>query len=113
MFSVSGYLFYWHVYHPRKISNKLAAISKKIDTRQYDAAHRELPEILSLELRPAQHARARELMAKAVLAVAGNLEKTQGVQAARNHIIAHLKEYGAGREADVLWERLEPEYSAS
>ena len=82
-------------------------MEEQIDAEDYKSAQRNLERLLTSDMGPEQTLQARELLAQTVLAITQKMESYKTVAEAKDFLVAHLKDYGAGREAEELWDRLD------
>jgi tetratricopeptide (TPR) repeat protein len=100
-------LFYRHAYYPWKINRNLESIAGQIAVGKFEPARDTLQRLLTKGLPPESRGRARELLAQTVLAIVQNLYEAGKLPEAEQYLVAYLKEYGGGKEADALWDRLD------
>jgi pSer/pThr/pTyr-binding forkhead associated (FHA) protein len=104
---IGSYLFYWRAYRPWKTEQELDSVAQQIAAEDYGSARDSLERLLLSEMGPDQSRQARELLAQTILAITQEMERTETVAAVKEFLAAHLKDYGAGREAEVLWDRMD------
>jgi len=104
---VGSYLFYRHAYYPWKINRNLASIAEQIAATEYETAHETLKRLLTEDLPPESGRKAKELLAQSTLAIVQKLAEAGNSSEIRQFLVAYLKEYGSGKEADILWEQLD------
>ena len=104
---VASFLFYRHAYYPWKINRSLESIAGQIAAAKYQTARNTLQGLLTKAMPPESRRRARELLAQTVLAIVQKLAESGKLPEAEQYLVAYLKEYGGGQEADTLWERLD------
>jgi pSer/pThr/pTyr-binding forkhead associated (FHA) protein len=102
-----SFLLYRHAYYPWKINRNLKSIAGQIAAGKYQPAQDALRRLLTKGVSPDSRRRARELLAQTALAIVQNLAEAGKLPEAEQYLIAYLKEYGGGKEADTLWERLD------
>ena len=107
LLTLGGYFFYLHAYAPWKIQQTLLSVSKQIDSGNYMPAQNMLKRLLETNLSPEDTHEARELMAQTVLAVTRQKAENESVENAKTYLMAYLAEYGAGKESEMLWDRLD------
>ena len=104
---VGSYLFYRHAYYPWKINRNLASIAEQIAATDYETAHETLKRLLTEDLPQESGRKAKELLAQSALAIVKKLAEAGNSSEVRQFLVAYLKEYGSGKEADILWEQLD------
>ncbi|MCP4626772.1 MAG: FHA domain-containing protein [bacterium] len=104
---VGSYLFYRHAYYPWEINRNLESIAEQIAANEYQTAQETLKRLLAEDLPPQSGRKAKELLAQSALAIVQKLAQKGNLTEARQFLVAHLKEYGSGKEADMLWEQLD------
>jgi len=104
---VGSFLFYRHAYYPWKINRSLESIAGQIAAGQYQTAQDTLQRLLAKGVPPDSRRRARELLAQTALAIVQELAEAGKLPEAEQYLVAYLKEYGGGKEADQLWELLD------
>jgi len=104
---VGSFLFYRHAYYPWKINRSLESIAGQIAAGQYHTAQDTLQRLLAKGVPPDSRRRARELLAQTALAIVQELAEAGKLPEAEQYLVAYLKEYGGGKEADQLWELLD------
>jgi pSer/pThr/pTyr-binding forkhead associated (FHA) protein len=101
------YAFYGQAYKPWKIRRTINFISQQIISGDYQPAKNRLIDLLKTDLTPEQTHETMELLSEATVAIANNMAEDGGLTEAKNYLMQHLLEYGAGDEAGVLWDRLD------
>jgi pSer/pThr/pTyr-binding forkhead associated (FHA) protein len=104
---VGSFIFYRHAYYPWKTNRNLESIAEKIAAAKYQTAQDTLKRLLTRNLTLDSGRKAKELLAQTALAIAQQRAETGKLPEAQQYLIAHLKEYGSGKEADILWEHLD------
>jgi len=104
---VGSFLFYRHAYYPWKINRSLESIAGQIAAGKYQTAQDTLQRLLTKGVPPDSRRRARELLAQTALAIVQELAEAGKLPEAEQYLVAYLKEYGGGKEADTLWEHLD------
>lgn len=107
LLTLGSYMLYTHAYTPWKISRTLLAASNQIDAGKYVLAQNILKPLLKKNLSPEDSQEARALLAQAVLAITRQKSEKESIEKAKKYLMAHLAEYGAGKESKILWERLD------
>lgn len=102
-----SYLFYWRAYRPWRNRQELKSIGEQIAAEDYESAQQHLKSLLASDIEPDQSQQARELLAKAVLAITQKMETNHSLAEVKEYLASYLKDYGFGREADFLWDRLD------
>ena len=103
----SIYFGYFQAYTPLRIKWSLNSVSKQIKSGKNLAAQNTLKHLLDLNLPPEQANRALELFAQSALAVTQLKAKSESLESAMEYLKGYLAEYGAGKEAEMLWDRLD------
>jgi pSer/pThr/pTyr-binding forkhead associated (FHA) protein len=104
---VGSYLFYRYAYFPWKINRNLESIAEQIAATEYQTAQETLKRLLTEDLPPDSGRKAKELLAQSALAIVQKLAEAGNLSEVRQFLVAYLKEYGSGKEADILWEQLD------
>jgi pSer/pThr/pTyr-binding forkhead associated (FHA) protein len=104
---VASFIFYRHVYHPWRSNRNLTAIAEQVAAGDYQKTQDTLKQLLTKGLTPESGRKAKELLSQTVLAIAQQQAEAGKLPEAQQYLIAHLKEYGSGKEADILWEHLD------
>ncbi len=104
---VASFIFYRHAYHPWKINRNLESIADQVAAGDYQTAQDTLKRLLSKGLTPASGRKAKGLLSQTVLASVQQMAEAGKLPEAQHYLIAHLKEYGGGSEAEILWEHLD------
>ena len=107
IFIFSGYLLYVHAYTPWKTHQKLAAIAKQIEMGDYQPAADALKQLLLSNISSEDAQTARDLLAQITLAVTRQKAEKGNVEEAKAFLKKYLAEYGHGKEAEALWDRLD------
>ena len=102
-----GYLSYFQAYTPLKVNWALSAVSKQIKLGKYQSAQNSLKHLLDLNLSPEHRDQAKGLLTESTLALIQQMAQTDDLQAVIEYLKNYLAEHGAGRESDVLWDRLD------
>ena len=104
---IGSYLFYWRAYRPWRTGQELNSVAQQIAAEDYGSARHSLERLLVSDMGPDQSQQARELLAQTVLAITQEMETTKTVAEVKEFLAAHLKDYGSGREAEALWDRMD------
>jgi pSer/pThr/pTyr-binding forkhead associated (FHA) protein len=107
LLTLGGYFVYLHAYAPWKTNQTLQSVAKQIDTEKYVSAQKTLKRLLATNLSPDDAQEARELLAQTTLAITRQKAKSESVEKAKKYLMAYLAEYGAGKESQMLWDRLD------
>ena len=102
-----GYFGYFQAYTPLKVKWALSAVSKQIKLGKYLSAQNSLKHLLDLDLSPEHRDLAKELLAESTLAITQQKAQNEGLNAVMEYLKNYLAEYGAGKESEVLWDRLD------
>ena len=103
----SGYLLYVHVYTPWKAQQKLAALANQIEIGDYLPARETLKQLLLTDLSTENAQTAKEMLAKITLAITQQKAEKGDITEAKSFLKNYLAEYGHGKEAEALWDRLD------
>jgi pSer/pThr/pTyr-binding forkhead associated (FHA) protein len=107
LFLIAGYIGYFQAYTPLRIKWALTSVSKQIETGKHQTAQNTLKNLLALNLSQERTNQAMEMLVDSVLAVAQQKAQYEDLLAAMTYLKTFLAEYGANKEADVLWDRLD------
>jgi tetratricopeptide (TPR) repeat protein len=107
IFIFSGYLLYVHAYAPWKTHQKLAAIAKQIEMGDYLPSTDALKQLLLSNISSEDAQTARDMLAQITLAVTRQKAEKGNVEEAKAFLKKYLAEYGHGKEAEALWDRLD------
>jgi pSer/pThr/pTyr-binding forkhead associated (FHA) protein len=102
-----GYFGYFEAYTPLKVKWALSAVSKQIKLGKYLPAQNSLRHLLDLDLSPEHRDLAKELLADSTLAITQQKAQSEDLKTVMEYIKNYLAEYGAGKESEVLWDRLD------
>jgi pSer/pThr/pTyr-binding forkhead associated (FHA) protein len=103
----ASYFGYFQAYTPLKIEWALKSVAKQINAENYDSAQNALEKLLVSDL-PAKYAhQVREHLAETALAITDQKAKNEDLESVIAYLKSYLSEYGAGKEAEVLWDRLD------
>ena len=103
----TAYYGYFQAYTPLKVKWALKSVSKQIKAEKYLSAQNTLRHLLDLDLPVEQTHRAMELFAQAALAITEQKIHQENLESAMDYLKSYLAEYGAGKEAEILWDRLD------
>ena len=107
LFIFTAYYGYFQAYTPLKVKWALKSVSKQIKAEKYLSAQNTLKHLLDLDLPAEQTHQAMELFAETALAITENKAAEESLESAMGYLKSYLSEYGAGKEADILWDRLD------
>lgn len=107
LLTLGGYVAYWQAYRPWQNTRTINAVSVQIVAGNYDSAQDSLKQLLASDLQPEQIRRAKELLSQAAFGHSRRLENRGKLEEAKAYLIAYLKDFGSGAEADILWDRLD------
>ena len=107
IFIFTGYLLYVHAYTPWKTQQKLAEVAKRIELGDYLPAGDALKQLLLSDISSENAQIAREMLAQITLAITGQKAEKGNVDEAKAFLKKYLAEYGHGKEAAALWDRLD------
>jgi pSer/pThr/pTyr-binding forkhead associated (FHA) protein len=102
-----GYFGYFQAYTPLKVKWALSAVSKQIKLGKYLPAQNSLKHLLDLDLSTEHRGQAKELLAESTLAITRQKTQNEDLNAVMEYLKNYLAEYGAGKESEVLWDRLD------
>jgi pSer/pThr/pTyr-binding forkhead associated (FHA) protein len=102
-----GYFGYFQAYTPLRVKWALSAVSKQIKLGKYLPAQNSLKHLLDLNLSPEHRGQAKELLAESTLAITRQKTQNEDLNAVMEYLKNYLAEYGAGKESEVLWDRLD------
>ena len=103
----TAYYGYFQAYTPLKVKWALKSISKQIKAEKYLSAQNTLKHLLDLDLPAEQSHMAMELFAETALAITEQKSQEENLVSAMEYLKSYLAEYGAGKEAEILWDRLD------
>ena len=107
LFIFAGYFGYSNAYTPWKIKWTLESVSKQIESEKYPTAQKTLERLMSLNLSPETEHQVLELMAESALAITQQKFQNEDIDAAMEYLTTFLADYGANRESEILWDRLD------
>ncbi len=102
-----GYFGYFQAYTPLKVKWALSAVSKQIKLGKYLSAQNSLKHLLDLDLSAEHRNLAKKLLAESTLAITQQKALKQDLDAVMKYLKDYLAEYGAGKESEILWDRLD------
>jgi pSer/pThr/pTyr-binding forkhead associated (FHA) protein len=103
----TAYYGYFQAYTPLKIKWALKSVSKQIKDEKYLSAQNTIKHLLDLDLPLEQTHQAMELFAQTALAITEQKSQKESLESAMEYLKSYLAEYGAGKEAENLWDRLD------
>jgi pSer/pThr/pTyr-binding forkhead associated (FHA) protein len=103
----TAYYGYFQAYTPLKVKWALKSVSRQIKNEKYLSAQNTLKHLLDLDLPLEQNHQAMELFAQTALAITEQKAQEEDLDSAMEYLKSYLAEYGAGREAEILWDRLD------
>ena len=107
IFIFTGYLLHVHVYTPWQTQKKLSEIAGRIELGDYLPARDALKQLLLSNISSENAQTAREMLAQITLAVTRQKAEKGNVDEAKVFLKKYLAEYGHGKEAAALWDRLD------
>ncbi|MGD8283313.1 MAG: FHA domain-containing protein [Desulfobacterales bacterium] len=107
LLSFAAYFAYFNAYTPLKIKWTLSTLSKQVKLGKYQSAQKKLKHLLNLNLLPIHEHQAMELLTESTWAIAQNRVQEQRLEDGIDYLLDYLEDYGARKESDVLWDRLD------
>jgi pSer/pThr/pTyr-binding forkhead associated (FHA) protein len=107
IFIFTGYLLYVHVYTPWQTQQKLSEVAGQIELGDYQSARDALKQLLLSDISSENAQTAREMLAQITLAITQQKADKGNVDDAKVILKKYLAEYGHGKEAAALWDRLD------
>ena len=107
IFIFTGYLAYVHVYTPWQTQQKLSEVANQIELGDYLPARDMLKQLLLTDISSENAQTAREMLAQITLAITQKKADKGNVDEAKVFLKKYLAEYGHGKEAAALWDRLD------
>jgi pSer/pThr/pTyr-binding forkhead associated (FHA) protein len=104
---LGAYMVYLHVYQPWKIRQTLDSISAQIISGDYLPAQDSLKILLKTDLTPEETQTAMQMLVETILAVSQKMAQAGRLEEAKKFLIENLADYGAGEEAEILWNKLD------
>jgi pSer/pThr/pTyr-binding forkhead associated (FHA) protein len=101
------YYGYFQAYTPLKIKWALKSVAKQIQAEKFMSAQNTLKHLLDLELPLEQTHRAMEMLAQTALGITEEKYREENLESAMEYLESYLAEYGAGKQAEILWDRLD------
>ena len=103
----AGYYGYFQAYTPLKIKWALSSVAKQIQAQKFQSAQNTLKHLLDLDLPLEQNHQALEQLVQTALAITEEKYQREDLESAMEYLKSFLAEYGAGKQAEVLWDRLD------
>ena len=103
----AGYYGYIQAYTPLKIKWALKSVTRQIQAEKFVSAQNTLKHLLDLNLPLEQSHQAMEMLAQTAMAITEEKYQKDGLESAMDYLKSYLAEYGAGKQAEVLWDRLD------
>ena len=107
MLVFAGYYGYIQAYTPLKIKWALKSVTRQIQAEKFVSAQNTLKHLLDLNLPLEQSHQAMEMLAQTAMAITEEKYQKDGLESAMDYLKSYLAEYGAGKQAEVLWDRLD------
>jgi pSer/pThr/pTyr-binding forkhead associated (FHA) protein len=107
IFIFTGYLLYVHAYTPWETQQQLNEVAKQIERKDYLPATDALKQLLLADISSENAQTARDMLAQITLTVTRQKAEKENVAAAKAYLKKYLAEYGHGKEAAALWDRLD------
>lgn len=102
-----GYYGYFQAYTPIKIKWALKSVTKQIQAEKYVLAQNTLKHLLDLDLPLEQTHQAMQLLSQTALGITEEKYRHGDLESAMEYLKLYLAEYGAGKPAEILWDRLD------
>ena len=107
MLVFAGYYGYIQAYTPLKIKWALKSVTRQIQAEKFVSAQNTLKHLLDLNLPLEQSHQAMEMLAQTAMGITEEKYQKDGLESAMDYLKSYLAEYGAGKQAEVLWDRLD------
>jgi pSer/pThr/pTyr-binding forkhead associated (FHA) protein len=107
IFIFTGYLLYVHAYMPWETRQKLAEVADQIELGDYLPARDTLKQLLLTDISSENAQTAKDMLAQITLAITQQKAEKGNVDEAKVFLKNYLAEYGHGKEAAALWDRLD------
>ena len=107
LLAFTGYYGYFQAYTPLKIKWAIDSVAKQIQAGKFISAQNTLKHLLDLDLPLEQSHQAMEMLAQTALAITEEKYQQEDLESAMDYLKSYLAEYGAGKQAEVLWDRLD------
>lgn len=102
-----GYFGYFKAYTPLRVKWALESVAKQLKAENYDSAQNTLEKLLVSDLPAESTHQVMEYLAETALAITEQKSKHDDLESVMAYLKSYLSEYGAGKEAEVLWDRLD------
>jgi len=103
----AGYFGYFQAYTPLRIKWALESVSKQIKAEKYESAYNALEHLLGSDLTQDNIHQVMGLLSETALAITEQKFLHEDLESVMAYLKEYLSEYGAGKEAEVLWDRLD------
>ena len=103
----AGYFGYFQAYAPLRVKLALKSVSKQIKAEKYEPAYNALVHLIGSDLTQENTQQVMELLAETALAITEKKAKYEDLESVMAYLKSYLSEYGTGKEAEVLWDRLD------
>ena len=103
----AGYFGYFQAYTPLKVKWALKSVAKQLKAENYDSAQNTIEKLLVSDLPMEYTHQVMEYLAETALAITEQKAKHEDLESVMAYLKSYLSEYGAGKEAEVLWDRLD------
>jgi hypothetical protein len=103
----SGYLLYVHAYTPWKTRQKLSEVANQIEVGDYLPARDTLKQLLLSDISSENAQSAKDMLAQITLTITQQKAAKGNIDEAKAFLKSYLAEYGHGKEAEALWDRLD------
>ncbi len=107
LFIFACYFGYFKAYTPLKVKWALRSVVKQINAENYDSAQHILEKLLASDLSPEDAHQVMVHLTEATLAIIEQKARDEDLESVMAYLKSFLSEYGAGKEAEVLWDRLD------
>jgi pSer/pThr/pTyr-binding forkhead associated (FHA) protein len=101
------YVVYGRVYRPWKVSQTLDLASTQVDSGDYLPARDTLEALLESDLSQENTRKTMDLLSHTAVGIARKMAEDGELQEAKAYLLAYLQNYGGGKEADVMFERVD------
>ena len=107
IFICTIYFLYVHAYMPWETRKKLDEVADQIELGDYLLARDTLRELLLADISSENAQTAKDMLAQITLAITQQKAEKGNVDEAKVFLKNYLAEYGHGKEAEALWDRLD------
>jgi len=104
---LGGYTIYKQVYTPWKTGNILKTASQEFSSGSYENGREIIEDLLKEDISTERVREAKKLLADSAMKQVRQISKTGHLKEAKQFLVSYLKEYGAGKEASLLWDELD------